>query len=804
MTGRSLKASKIGIEQAKLALTDKAWTHDELAEKLQITRQPVSNFFAGKSVDRKIFVQICQKLDLDWKQITDQPISNLEPKSGDFPHTTSKNADFVGRREMVENVDLVQKVRSHPYRRDKIQEQCGRLRILDVEWLVGIDNIYIDVNVLEKLPRNRQLELSDFQCFYSDTDYFERLGLGNIIEAQVPGLEAVARSSKLMVLGKPGSGKSTFLKFLAIRCNQGELQPERIPIFLELKAFARNASKKNNFSLLNYISEELRICEISDRQMETLLYEGRFLILLDGLDEVKKEAFDTVLSEVSDFSTIYFRNQFVISCRTATYHSQFEHFINVEIADFNREQIENFAKKWFVAIARNSTKEGLIKATQFLEKLYLPENQQIRELAVTPILLNLICLVFQDKGDFPSKRSKLYEQGLDILLQRWDESRNIKRDEAYRHLSLEDKKELLSYVAFITFERGDYFFEEDQIQQRIADYLRILPDTQTESRILKRDSKAVLKSIEAQHGLLVERARGIYSFSHLTFQEYFTARQIFFHFDTQALKHLFINLTESRWQEVFLLLVEMTDNPDEILLLMKEKIDEILADDEELQRYLRWVSEKTNSVIYSFQLRRYKPAAIRAFYFSLHDSHACDDRPSIGYFEFAYELGLDNPNSYCLPIDDARALINSIEIDDALQELIAHPEWAFNSRLKDLLKRDLNSTDEFKFDPEIRQHLQDLQDQIPDVNIDKETKQKWWQANRQDWVNKLRDAILVYRDIGHDWQFSEEQAELLQQYYEANELLVYCLNSSCEVSDAVRSHIENTLLLPIAEIDRQR
>jgi predicted NACHT family NTPase len=43
---------------------------------------------------------------------------------------------------------------------------------------------------------------------------------------------------------------------------------------------------------------------------------------------------------------------------------------------------------------------------------------------------------------------------------------------------------------------------------------------------LQLDSEAVLKSIEWQHGLLVERSRRIYSFSHLTFQEYFTARHI--------------------------------------------------------------------------------------------------------------------------------------------------------------------------------------------------------------------------------------------------------------------------------------
>ncbi|WP_404800264.1 NACHT C-terminal helical domain 2-containing protein [Amazonocrinis nigriterrae] len=44
----------------------------------------------------------------------------------------------------------------------------------------------------------------------------------------------------------------------------------------------------------------------------------------------------------------------------------------------------------------------------------------------------------------------------------------------------------------------------------------------------------------------------------------------------------------------------------------------------------------------------------------------------------------------------------------------------------------------------------------------------------------------------------------MRQYYEANKFLVYCLNSFCEVSPEVRSHIEDTLLLPIAEIEKRK
>jgi hypothetical protein len=57
--------------------------------------------------------------------------------------------------------------------------------------------------------------------------------------------------------------------------------------------------------------------------------------------------------------------------------------------------------------------------------------------------------------------------------------------------------------------------------------------------------------------------------------------------------------------------------------------------------------------------------------------------------------------------------------------------------------------------------------------------------------------MLRCRNIGHQWQFSDKQKEVLKQYYAANELLVDCLKVPCEVTPTVREEISETLLLPI-------
>ena len=117
---RSLIASVAGIEQARIALTHKAWTYENLEQELTISRQPVVNFFTGKTVDRKIFVNICQKLDLDWQtiKIVDSPISPPESKleQKESMNTQPANAEPEQIEEVLDNFCdevVVERVRSH-------------------------------------------------------------------------------------------------------------------------------------------------------------------------------------------------------------------------------------------------------------------------------------------------------------------------------------------------------------------------------------------------------------------------------------------------------------------------------------------------------------------------------------------------------------------------------------------------------------------------------------------------------------------------------------------------------------------
>ncbi len=93
--------------------------------------------------------------------------------------------------------------------------------------------------------------------------------------------------------------------------------------------------------------------------------------------------------------------------------------------------------------------------------------------------------------------------------------------------------------------------------------------------------------------------------------------------------------------------------------------------------------------------------------------------------------------------------------------------------------------------------LEPLKKQLPS---EEEDLVEWWECHGQVWMNKLKLVIIEYHNIAHNLQFTDEQKELLKQYYEANQLLMDCLNSNCYVTTRVRQEIEETLLLPLAEL----
>ena len=302
MAKRSLQASVEGMRKAKLAFKRKGWTQEYLAAAVGLeTRQPIWKFFTGKPIDRQAFNEICLVLDLEPAEIAQKsPDEELIP--------VEKAAQMT-----LDIHSLVEKLRSLHY--GKIQAQCGTLHILDIAQPVNLNEIYVDVNILEEMNSQTWIDINKLKnC---EPDKFDRFGLGKVRQQRIGGLEAVLQYSKLMVLGKPGSGKTTFLQSIAISCNQGLFQPDSLPIFINLKNLAEDTKDSPQTTLVNYIHSSFAHFQITEQEIITILSQGKALILLDALDEVAEKDSERINQNLRQFIESFHQNKIIISCRIA-------------------------------------------------------------------------------------------------------------------------------------------------------------------------------------------------------------------------------------------------------------------------------------------------------------------------------------------------------------------------------------------------------------------------------------------------------------------------------------------------------
>lgn len=503
----------------------------------------------------------------------------------------------------------------------------------------------------------------------SDLEYFEsidglssqyrksgRRGFQYQDENKRDGIAVANQEQYMMVLGGPGIGKSTLLRKVglealrALNKQNGIFEHRCMPVFLSLQRF-----KSVDMSIEQRIIEEFATCGFPEPEAVTaeMLNKGRLLVLLDGLDEVPKAQEDEVIEQIRDFVDRHGKNRFIASCRIAAYKGGFPRFKDVTIAPFEDPQIQEFIGNWFSGERDQSN----ATADQCWELLKRPEYKAAKELAQTPLLLTLLCAVYDKQLDFPKNRASLYGDALDVVLKEWAAEKRIHNQPIYRDLPLELELELLSEMAFNSFVDDQLFFDKRDVTHGIKTFL--IDNLNVPKHL---DSEAVLEAIEVQQGILVERARDVYSFSHLTFQEYLTAKYIVNNDQVTWLvnKHL----TDERWREVFLLVAGLMRGRQgaDTLLEVIERRSTVLLKGESLKYLIAWAITATAQ-----SANTAKPAAKRAAVIVLTLSLARSlsrDRASAP--ALARALALHFALALALALDRARALALALDRDRAL------------------------------------------------------------------------------------------------------------------------------------------
>jgi formylglycine-generating enzyme required for sulfatase activity/energy-coupling factor transporter ATP-binding protein EcfA2 len=427
-------------------------------------------------------------------------------------------------------------------------------------------------------------------------------------------LEAVSQNQRLVLLGNPGGGKSTFVNYLT-GCLASR-QTENLagfaaeltglmPVTVILRDMARGLPKKlpaaEPLHVWNFIKSRLKNQNLSPaaRPLEKILEEGNALVFFDGLDEVTGlEQRRFVRDAIQAFAGRYPRVRIVVSCRVLSYQppSADEPDLRLdsaypvfELAEFSQEKIRHFIQSWHAELVRRGAIGQGDSETLGSRLERAVQRPDLRRLAANPMLLTVMALVHTHKGRLPDARALLYEETIELLLWRWDQGKSAAAQDAprLRQLLLDagrseiDLKRVLRELAFEAHHRGGVADDGEKTadigELALQKALAALHGSSRDWAML------VVEAMKLRAGLLVERAPGIFAFPHRTFQEYLAGAHLAAknNFSTEAAQ---LAEAGSAWREVILLaagyLVYRNEDLDKPLALVGQLCPQHSADDE--------------------------------------------------------------------------------------------------------------------------------------------------------------------------------------------------------------------------------
>ena len=371
----------------------------------------------------------------------------------------------------------------------------------------------------------------------------------------------------IVIIGDPGAGKTTHLRRLILGvCQHGAtnfgLPEEIVPVLLPLRNLGDGKLDLCAF-MRNQFSESL--ITISDDFTESLIENSRLLLLFDGLDEV---AGVRARAKVAQWIDRLLRSEpewrIAVTCRYAGYQASSRlspNFLELHMRPMSAQQSETFIHNWFriveTSMAKDKEKaryEAAKQAEKLITRLRKPDfcASRVFELTRNPLLLTTICLVHRDRGVLPRHRARLYDESVNVLLERWRQAKALKVN-----IQADVAKRVLQPVAYwLHNKEGRTRATAKELSPVIESALHTVKES-------KRSAEEFLRSIRDESGLLTGWSTDLYGFMHLGFQEYLAARDIRSRAfaNPDALQEIADHFGESWWREVILLLLALEDTP---------------------------------------------------------------------------------------------------------------------------------------------------------------------------------------------------------------------------------------------------
>jgi len=534
-------------------------------------RQAIASLFLEPDyhLDPKTFASAWQQLegahtlpdDFSWPYVAKRfasKVAHIRESSPQLRETFASLAAVQDSTALQEIAGLPPDFDLETYR-EALVERYGHLDFASLDMTgayysdVGLWSVFVPQSVREcheydpqllEVPKDQLLRLAekgelDAEQLAESEKLHEERRQAYVNQSPRPVLDVAddAAIERVVVLGDPGSGKSSLLRFLALRwariedANLRFTQP--LPLLIELREYNRwECSSGKGFP--KYLHEASTWHRLNQQTLKHLLEQpDRVVLLLDGLDEVFDPAQrEQVVNDIHRFSNDYKQVRIVVTSRVVGYQphrlrsAEFRHFM---LQDLDKDQIGSFLDKWHdVTFADQDEAETKRERLQRA----IENSKSIAQLAGNPLLLTMMAILNRNQK-LPDDRVDLYQQCSRLLLYQWDVERQLKGFPGLSdEIGLREKTDILRSVAnamqtrLADKSRANYI-DGSTLTSLIEDYLH------EELRFdqARAVARALVEQLRTRNFILCSLGADSYAFVHRTFLEYFCAADIVHQFN---------------------------------------------------------------------------------------------------------------------------------------------------------------------------------------------------------------------------------------------------------------------------------
>ena len=349
----------------------------------------------------------------------------------------------------------------------------------------------------------------------SKCDYYTVRGdMDDILESkEVVEYEEVFREYRegalVLVEGRPGSGKTTLVHKVTRDWATGRkvLQGAKMMFLITLRLL--NFSKKDH-SLLEVL-EVFYGGEVLRKSVEHDLQEcgGKgACFIIDGLDEYQhKNKKESVIYQLIDKKCLPFSMVIVASRPVATNELRGSCSRRVEVIGFTKSQIYEYVETYPFNGSDKVVSDMVSKL-----KLYLDQHPNILHMCYLPVHAAMICFLFsQLEGNIPHTETQIYEQfTISTLLRQKTRKEEQQQLKSLKDLCGEEELQFRS-ICKLAF---DMIMNSQQVV------------SQSDAQVSLSDASSVLGLLTVEHTSRHYGIEHLYTFHHLTFQEFLAAFHI--------------------------------------------------------------------------------------------------------------------------------------------------------------------------------------------------------------------------------------------------------------------------------------